>query len=49
MESEKLHPAMLNEEALQILREAETSINRCIGVETDPAGEIYLIALHSNR
>lgn len=49
MEAAKLHPAELNEEAMQILREAEASINRCIGVETDPAAEIFLIALNSNQ
>ncbi|HPU01855.1 MAG: hypothetical protein GX890_02390 [Firmicutes bacterium] len=45
MEASKLHPAELNEEALQILREAEASINRIIG----SASEIYLLALKSEE
>ena len=45
MEASKLRPAELNEEALKILREAEASINRCIG----SAAEIYLLALHSEE
>lgn len=48
LEAEKLYPR-LNEEALQILKEAETAINRYPGAETDSAGEIYLIALHRNQ
>ncbi len=49
MEAEKLRPAELNEVALQILREAEVSINHCIGGETEPAAEILLIALNSGQ
>jgi hypothetical protein len=48
MESHKLHPARLNEEALHILREAEAAINQRLGVETNPAAEVYLIALNRN-
>lgn len=48
LEAEKLYPR-LNEEALQILKEAETAINRYPGDETDSAGEIYLTALHRNQ
>ncbi|HOA34793.1 MAG TPA: hypothetical protein PKV91_00580 [Bacillota bacterium] len=49
MEASKLRPAELNKEALQILREAEASINHCIGQERDPAAEIFLIALNSEE
>lgn len=49
METTKLHPAELTAEALQILQEAETSINRCTGAERNPSAEIFLIALNSNR
>lgn len=45
MEGQKLRPARLNEEALHILREAEATINQRLGVETNPAEEVYLIAL----
>ncbi len=49
MEVAKLHPAELDEESLQILREAEASINRCTGAEGDSSAKIFLIALNSKR
>ncbi len=46
MEGSKLNPAPLSEEALQILKEAESAINQRMGLETDPDREVYLIALN---
>lgn len=48
MDRAKLHPAKLDEEALQILLDAEASINRRIDAGSDPAAEIFLIAMHSD-
>jgi hypothetical protein len=49
VEGSKLHPARLNEETLDILREAETAINQRLGLETNPDNEVYLIALNRDR
>lgn len=49
MEVTSLRPARLSEEVLQILRDAESSINRSIGAGRDPAAEVFLIALNSNQ
>jgi len=46
MKENKLEPAQLNEETLQILKEAESAINQRLGLETDPNREVYLIALN---
>ncbi len=46
MEGQKLRPARLNEDTLHILREAEAAINQRLGVETNPAEEVYLVALN---
>lgn len=48
MDTPKFSPAELDAEALQILREAEASINRRGGGERNPPGEIFLIALNSS-
>ncbi len=49
MDRTELRPAKLDQEALQILLDAEASINRRIDAESDPAAEIFLIAMHSDR
>lgn len=49
METAKLRPADLNKEALQILQEAEASINRCAGMQGDPPAEIILLALNGSK
>ncbi len=46
MDTARLHPADLNEEALQILQEAEASINRCNEMQDDP---VILIALNDTK
>ncbi|NLA10864.1 MAG: hypothetical protein GX883_01910 [Firmicutes bacterium] len=49
MEIAKMRPADLNKEALQILQEAEASINRCAGVQGEPPAEIILLALNGGK
>ncbi len=46
MEGSKLYPARLDDETMNILREAEAAINQRLGLETNPDKEVYLIALN---
>ena len=48
MDKSQLRPARLDQEALQILLEAEASINRCAAAGDDPSAEIFLIAMHGD-
>lgn len=49
METAKLRLAELNEDALQILLDAEASINESVSAQGDPPDEILLIALHNKQ
>ena len=49
METDKLRPAELNEDALQILLEAEASINESIDGQGEFSEEIILIALNNRQ
>ena len=49
METDKLRPAELNEDALQILLEAEASINESIDAQEEFSEEIILIALNNRQ
>ncbi len=49
MDRSKLRPARLDQEAMQILLDAEASINRCAVAGSDPHTEIFLIAMHDGK
>ncbi len=49
MEGAKLHAAKLDEETMGILLEAESAINKRLGVTGDRDQEVYLIALNRNQ